>query len=55
MSTWAIVICTLLYFFVFVQNVRQGDYKHALMWFGYVLANCGLIWYECTKPIVSNL
>lgn len=45
----SICIATFLYMLCSLDNIRQGDYPHALTWFAYALANIGLIWYEYNK------
>jgi hypothetical protein len=49
MSIYAIAAASLLYLVCAVDNFRQGDYPHCLVWFSYALANMGLLWYEYNK------
>ena len=45
----ALVICTMCYCACGVDNLRQKDFPHALIWFAYATANIGFLWYEFTK------
>lgn len=49
MGPICISISTLLYFSIGISCLYQRDYSHGLMWFGYVIANLGLLWYELQK------
>jgi len=49
MNAYLIIIVSILYFSIGVGCIRQKDYAHALVWFGYTLANIGLILYEWNK------
>lgn len=49
MGIYAVVIATICYLTASYDNIKQGDYPHALMWFAYALANTALIWYEYDK------
>lgn len=46
-----IVVPMLCYFGVAINNLKQKDYPHAIVWFSYGLADCGFIWYELTKGV----
>jgi hypothetical protein len=47
--TYAITISTLCYIACAVDNIRQKDFPHALIWLAYATANMGFLWYEFTK------
>ncbi len=49
MSIVPLFIATLCYVLTCISNLKQRDYPHALVWFAYTLANCGLLWYEWNK------
>lgn len=49
LAFYSICVSTFLYFLCCIDNIHQKDYPHALTWFSYSLANCGLIWYEYNK------
>lgn len=49
MTTLPLILCIMLYWWIALGNLRQGDYGHALMWFAYGLANFGLLYYDLTK------
>lgn len=49
LATYAITISTICYIVCAVDNVRQKDYPHALVWLAYATANIGFLWYEFTK------
>ncbi len=49
LATWAIGISTLCYLVCGVDNFRQKDFPHALVWFSYAAANSGFLWYEYIK------
>jgi len=43
MSTWLIVLVTVIYAIVAVQNLFKVEYGSALLFFSYATANLGLI------------
>lgn len=49
MGITALIIATLLYIVISIQNFIDKDYPHALSWFAYSIANVGFIWYEIEK------
>ena len=49
MSFWLIVAVAVIYFGIALDNLRQQDYPHALIWAAYAVANIGFVWYELTK------
>jgi|DEB0MinimDraft_6_1074348.scaffolds.fasta_scaffold31736_2 UDP-N-acetylmuramyl pentapeptide phosphotransferase/UDP-N-acetylglucosamine-1-phosphate transferase len=49
MSFWLIVAVAIIYFGIALDNLRQEDYPHALIWAAYAVANIGFVWYELTK------
>jgi hypothetical protein len=55
LAFFSISAATVLYLLCSADNIRQGDYPHALTWFAYALANVGLIWYEYNKYSAGSL
>jgi len=55
LAFFSICAATVLYLLCCIDNIRQGDYPHALTWFAYSLANVGLIWYEYNKYSAGSL
>ncbi len=49
LAVYSIIICTLCYLVCSIDNLRQKDFPHALVWFAYATANIGFLWYELTK------
>jgi hypothetical protein len=43
-STWLVIAVTFAYAATAVDLLLRKDYGHAVMFGGYCLANCGLIW-----------
>ena len=49
LATYAITISTLCYLACGIDNLRQKDFPHALIWFSYAAAKTGFLWYEFSK------
>jgi hypothetical protein len=49
MGFWALVIATVLYIIVGVDNGLKRDWPHCGMWISYACANLFMIAYELTK------
>ena len=43
MSTWLIIVVTLVYTWTSILQLSQGQNGFALMWFAYALANIGIM------------
>jgi hypothetical protein len=54
MSVTLIIIATICYLLTCLDNLRQQDYPHSLMWFSYALANLALVWYEYSKRNIGS-
>ena len=43
MSTWLVILVTIAYVGTAVDLGRKGDIGHCIMFAGYAVANCGLL------------
>ena len=44
MSTWLLIVVTLIYVCVSISHYWEGNNAGALVFFGYSVANLGFIW-----------
>ncbi len=41
-----LIIATILYLVICLQNLYNKDYPHTIVWAGYVFANFGFLWWQ---------